>query len=157
MSKKTFYLRNEDIKANACRFISTLPIDQEKPFKLVIGEEDKKTREQEEMYHAQIGDIAKQYRHGGRQWGEEDMKRLLIDAFHHDTKGDEDLAAEWKKYGGMTLAPAIGREGFVALGIQSRKFTRKLGSAFIEWLNAFAAENDVEFKRVAFCGFEEGK
>src|SRR3546814_13337195 len=44
-----------------------------------------KSRQQEEHYHALIGDIAKQYQHAGRTWDDEDMKRITLDAFKHET------------------------------------------------------------------------
>lgn len=103
----------------------------------------RKTRAMEEKYHAQINDIARQFTHCGRKWEAEDMKRLLVDSFRHETKGDPDLAPLWAEMGEMHLAPALGRDGFVALGIQTRKFPKRLGSAFIEWLNAFGAENNI--------------
>src|SRR3546814_12942470 len=49
-----------------------------------------KSRQQEEHYHALIGDIAKQYQHAGRTWDDEDMKRILVDAFKHETKRSEE-------------------------------------------------------------------
>jgi hypothetical protein len=111
----------------------------------VVIREPRKSREQEEKYHAQIGDIARQYTHVGRKWSDEDMKRLLVDAFKEDTKRDPDLGPLWLEMGDMRLVPAIGRDGFVALGDQTRRFPKKLASAFIEWLNAFGAENDIEW------------
>lgn len=102
-----------------------------------------KSREQEEHYHALIGDIADQYEHFGRKWGEEDMKRLLVDAFKHETRDDPDLVGCWKDMGDLRLIPAIGRDGFVPLGDQTRRFPKKLACAFITWLLAFMFENGV--------------
>lgn len=105
---------------------------------------DTKTREMEKKYHAQIRDIAKQYRHAGREWDEDSMKRLMIDAFKHATKDDPDYAESWRKMGSIRLVPAIGHDGFVALGEQSRKFDKNLATGFIEFLNWFMAENNIE-------------
>ena len=44
-----------------------------------------KTREQEEKYHAMIGEIAKQAQHIGSRWSSEDFKRLLIDQWANET------------------------------------------------------------------------
>ena len=44
-----------------------------------------KSREQEEKYHAIIGDIAKQAQHMGAKWDAEDWKRLLVDKFLRET------------------------------------------------------------------------
>lgn len=108
-----------------------------------------KSRDQEKLYHAQIGDIARQYVHAGRKWDAEDMKRLLVDAFRRDTKDDENLRAYWQLFGEMRLAPAIGADGFVALGYPTRRFAKPLASAFIEWLYAFGAEVGVSWSREA--------
>ena len=94
-------------------------------------------------FHAQIADIAKQDHLLGKTLDAESWKRLLIDAFKHDTKGDPDLAEEWAKFGEMQLLPALNHAGFVAVGEQSRTFTVKLASAFIEWLNAYAVEGGI--------------
>lgn len=108
-----------------------------------------KTREQEKLYHAQIGDIARQYAHAGRKWESEDMKRLLVDAFRRDTKDDQDLRDLWATFGEMRLAPAIGADGFVALGYPTRRFPKRLASAFIEWLYAFGVEAGISWSKDA--------
>lgn len=99
-----------------------------------------KSRDQEERYHAMIADIAKQFVHAGRKWHRDDMKRLLIDQFRRDTVKDPDLADEWRRVAPFDIAPSIDGAGVVALGAQSRRFGKKLASAFIEWLFAFGAE-----------------
>lgn len=111
---------------------------------VAVFQQAPKSRPQEAMYHALIDDIARQYTHAGRKWEAEDMKRLLVAAFKHDTKDDADLAPLWREMGEIELAPAIAGGGFVLLGTQTKKFPRKLATAFIEWLNAFAAENGIE-------------
>lgn len=103
-----------------------------------------KSRPQEEKYHAIIGEIAAAERLYGKKLSPESWKRLLIDAFKHATKDDPDLNAEWDKFGGVEVLPALNHPGFVMVGEQSRKFSKKLASAFIEWLLAFqsGAERD---------------
>lgn len=105
----------------------------------------KKSRDQEEHYHALIGDIADQYQHFGRKWEQEDMKRLLVAAFKHDTKDDPEFAKLWRQMGDVRLAPALSGygDGFVTLGDQTRRFPVKLAAAFITWLYAFMFENGV--------------
>lgn len=106
-----------------------------------------KSRDQEAKYHAMFGDIADQVDHCGQKFDAETWKRLLVDAFHHETKGDPDLAEDWRKVAGdMQFVPALNHPGVIVLGQQTRHFTRKLASAFIEWLYAFGAENDVAWK-----------
>lgn len=103
----------------------------------------KKSRIQEERYHAMIGDIARQWEFCNRLWDAEDMKRLLIDQFRRDTIRDDDFTDLWKSMGQVEMAPAIDGSGVVAMGIQSRRFPKKLATAFIDWLYAFGAERDV--------------
>lgn len=105
--------------------------------------EPRKSREQEEKYHAMIGDIAKQYLFCERRWDAEDMKRLLIDQFRRDTANDDEFRELWKQLRKTDLAPSLDGSGVVALGIQSKRFPKKLASAFIEWLFAFGAEHDI--------------
>jgi hypothetical protein len=106
-----------------------------------------KSRDQEEKYHAMIGDIAEQWHYHGRKWTSEDMKRLLVDAFKHETLANpanyEGFDRLWRQVGELKLAPAIGRDGFVALGEQTRRFPSKLANAFISWLQAFGDEQGV--------------
>lgn len=104
-----------------------------------------KSREQERRYHAMIADISHQFEHCGRRWDAEDMKRLLIDQFRRDTKNDPALRDEWVKVAPLDMAPSLDGSGVVMLGVQSRKFGKKLATAFIEWLYAFGAENDVRW------------
>lgn len=92
-----------------------------------------------------IGEIAKQWEFCGRHWDAEDMKRLLVDQFRRDTKDDPDLREEWAGVVSVDLAPSIDRMGTVLLGIQTRKFSKKLASAFVEWLYAFGANEGVVF------------
>jgi len=107
--------------------------------------EPSKTRAQEERYHAMIGDIAKQVPIMGRRLHRDSFKRLLVDAFKHETKNDPELEPEWRKLGEYTVLPALNHDGFVVLGEQTRRFSKKLGTAFIEWLFAFGAEHNVRF------------
>ena len=91
-----------------------------------------KTREQEEKYHAMIGDIAKQAQHMGAKWSAEDWKRLLVDQFMRDC-GDS---------GGMVI-PNLDSTGIVQLGFQTRNFTKEHASEFVEWLYSWSANNGI--------------
>jgi hypothetical protein len=92
-----------------------------------------KSRDQEEMYHAIIGHIAKQASHLGAKWSAEDWKRFLVWQFA-------------KEVGISTgkLVPSLDGTGIVQLGIQTRKFTKDQASQFTEWLLAWAAQNGIE-------------
>jgi hypothetical protein len=93
-----------------------------------------KSREQEEKYHSMFGEAAKQAQHLGASWGADDWKRLLIDKFARETG---------RTHG--KVIPNLDMTGVVEVGVQSRKFTVKDGSEFIEWLHAWGAENGIEF------------
>ena len=94
-----------------------------------------KSREQEEKYHAIIGDIAKQAQHMGAKWSAEDWKRLLVDQFVRE-----------EGIGIGKVVPNLDGTGIVALGFQTRNFTKEQGSQFIEWLYAWGATNGITFE-----------
>jgi hypothetical protein len=95
--------------------------------------QESKTRDQEEMYHAMIGKIAKQAQHQGARWDAESWKRFLVDQW----------AADSDRKAGRVVASLDG-ERVVQLGLQTRKFTKEDGSEFIEWLFSWAAQNGVD-------------
>jgi hypothetical protein len=102
--------------------------------KLILTiEQESKSRDQEEMYHALIGHIAKQASHLGAKWSAEDWKRFLVWQFA-------------KEVGISTgkLVPSLDGTGIVQLGLQTRKFKKDEASQFTEWLLAWAAQNGVE-------------
>ena len=105
--------------------------------KLVLMiEKESKSRDQEEMYHSIIGQIAKQASHLGAKWSAEDWKRFLVWQFA-------------KEVGISTgkLVPSLDGTGIVQLGLQTRKFKKDESSQFIEWLLAWAAQNEVEIEQ----------
>lgn len=95
-----------------------------------------KSREQEEKYHALIGDIARQAQHLGATWDAESWKRLLVDQFCRDNN---------IKTG--TVIPNLSGDGIVQLGFQTKKFTKEQASEFVEWLYAWGTENGVSFEK----------
>jgi hypothetical protein len=143
MSKRVFFLVSDQARGNCKRAIDDPAYDGWK----VAMTAPMKSRDQEERYHAMIGEIALQYTHCGRKWDAEDMKRLLIDQFKRDTINDPDFKDLWAAVGSVDMAPALDGSGVVMLGTQSRKFPKALATAFIEWLFAFAADAGVEFSQ----------
>ena len=91
-----------------------------------------KSREQEEKYHAMIGDIARQAQHLGAKWSLEDWKRLLVDQFLRETEDKQ-----------SKIVPNLDGSGIVQLGLQTRNFTKEQANEFIEWLYAWSAENGI--------------
>ena len=94
-----------------------------------------KSRDQEEKYHAMIGEIAKQAQHLGAKWDSESWKRLLVDQFCKDNG---------LKTG--AVIPNLAGDGIVQLGQQTRKFTKEQASEFVEWLHAWGATNGIHFE-----------
>lgn len=141
MSRRVFHLVHDEARQRCAAYAEREAPDGA----LVTFRQAPKSRIQEEKYHAMIGDIAEQYSHAGRKWDDEDMKRLLVAAFKHETKGDPDFVDLWREMGEIELAPAIAGGGFVLLGTQTKRFPKKLATAFIEWLYAFGAENDIRW------------
>jgi len=95
----------------------------------------RKSRPQEEMYHALIGQIATQAQHMGAKWDAESWKRFLIDQWAHET--------------GRSLGkvmPSLDGERVVQLGIQSRKFSKEESIEFIDWLMAWGNLHGVDLK-----------
>ena len=100
--------------------------------KLTIEVKDaSKSREQEEKYHAIIGDIAKQAQHMGAKWDAETWKRLLVDKYCREIGINSQIMAN------------LDSDGLVQLGFQTRKFTKEQASEFVEFLQAWAANNGV--------------
>lgn len=95
-----------------------------------------KSREQEEKYHAIIGEIAEAARKQGKDWDAEDWKRLLLEQFATDTS---------RPVG--KLLPSLDGKRLVQTVIQSRKFDTTDAGEFIEWLHAWCATNGVELSQ----------
>ena len=104
--------------------------------KLTIEVKDaSKSREQEEKYHAIIGDISKQAQHMGSKWDAEDWKRLLVDKFLRETG-----------FRSSPIIPNLDGTGIVQLGFQTRNFSKEHASEFVEFLLAWCANNGIELK-----------
>lgn len=92
-----------------------------------------RSNEQNEKFHAIIGDIAKQAKHIGSKWDAEDWKRLLVDKFLRET-GFKD----------SQIIPNLDGSGIVQLGFQTRNFSKEHASEFVEFLLAWCADNGIE-------------
>lgn len=141
VDKRTLLLREEANRERAIIILQRLPIDPERPVRVVIDDPlPSKSRDQEALYHILISDIADQYQHAGRKWDMESMKRILLEQFRRDTVKDPDCAHLWSSMGSLEMVPSFDGQGVVVLGVQSRKFPMKLASVFVEWLYALGAE-----------------
>jgi len=95
-----------------------------------------KSREQENLYHAMIEEIAKQASHLGAKWDAEDWKRLLLNEFAKQINLPQ-----------RRIVPSLDGSGIVQLGLQSRKLTKEQASEFVEFLYAWGAEHGVTFEQ----------
>ena len=108
-----------------------------KPLRMEIKPESK-SRDQEQKYHAMLGEIAAQASHLGAKWDAEDWKRLLVDLFAKET-GIQ----------GGKIIPSLDSTGIVQLGLQTRNFTKEQAMEFITFLEMWGANNGITFKTVA--------
>jgi hypothetical protein len=131
---KTFYLRHSEARRLCAEFVLKIAPHGCR----VRCDEPAKKREQEDKYHAMIGDIANQIEHLGRRWDADDMKRLLIDEFAEEMR----LVGTPLHHDGRVIPSLDGRR-IVQLGIQSRDFYVNEASQFIEYLYKVGAERDV--------------
>ena len=142
-------LKGDEQKERALAAIRNLPLDPDRPLRIVIDDPmPAKSRIQEQKYHAMIGEISRVFTHAGRKWSAEDMKRLLVDQFKRSTINDPDIAPLWQSMGVVEMAPALDGSGVVVLGVQTRKFPMRLAKIFIEWLTAVGVEIGVEFHEI---------
>lgn len=102
-----------------------------------------KTREQEERYHAMIGDIAKGVQHINQNFDAETWKRLLIDQFKRDTLKEPQCCAEYWARNQLSVIPSLDGSAVVVLGEQSRRFPKAVASVFVEWMHAWGADHSV--------------
>jgi len=99
---------------------------------------ESKSRDQEEKYHAMIGEIAAQAQHLGAKWDAESWKRFLV--------------YEFCKQLGLPqgqIVPSLDGSGIVQLGLQTRDFSKEKAAEFITFLEAWGATNGIIFKDVA--------
>ena len=94
-----------------------------------------RSNEQNEKYHAIIGDIAKQAQHMGHKWDAESWKRLMVDKFLRETG-----------FMNSPIIPNLDGTGIIQLGFQTRKFSKEQASEFVEFLLAWCADNGIELK-----------
>lgn len=97
--------------------------------------EDNRSLDQNAMFHALIGQIAKQAQHMGANWDTETWKRLLC----------HEWAKETGRQVGKLVASLDGKD-IVQLGIQTRKFSKQEASEFTEWVLAWGSQNGITFK-----------
>ena len=88
--------------------------------------------QQNKMFHAILGQIAKQAQHLGSTWTTEDWKRLHLYNWSVE-----------RGYPAGQIVKALDGQGIVQLGLQSRKLSKEDCVEFTEYLLAWCAQNGV--------------
>ena len=140
-----FVLRTEDIVSNCLKKIWEL-FRTGQLFEVVIRIFDEKSREQEEKYHAMIGDISRQMLYHGEKLDAESWKRLLVEAFVQVMREMAQAENKPDPFSGQArLLMSLDGQRVVQLGVQTRRFRKDIASEFIEYLYAYGTENGVKF------------
>lgn len=141
VERKTFYLRDVATLARCVQYLQLLTLAVCWKVKITLYK-DPKSREQEEKYHAMIGEIAvARPMYKGVKVDAEDWKRILIDCF---ARYRDELQQPLVGYG--RVVPSLDGVGFVQLGVQSRRFTKEVACDFIEFLYLYAAHAGITFQ-----------
>jgi len=109
-----------------------------------------KSRDQEAKYHAMFADVARQAKFMGEKRDTETWKRLLVDAFARIKAAEGDPVQ-----GVGAIMPNLDGTGFVQLGVQTRRFSKRHASEFIEFLMAWGADNEVAWTDPVPQGYAE--
>ena len=140
-----FIIRTSEIVTRIASLLWKI-LQSETPYEIVIQPYDKKSREQEEKYHAMIGDIARQMKYQGETLDRESWKRLLVEAFVHVMRETAQAENKPDPFGGQArLLMSLDGQRIVQLGVQTRKFRKSVAAEFIEYLYAHGTENGVRF------------
>ena len=109
-----------------------------------------KSRDQEARYHAMFSDVARQVEFMGSMRDAETWKRLLVDAFARVKAAEGDPVQ-----GVGAIMPNLDGSGFVQLGVQTRRFSKRHASEFIDFMYAWGVDNDVQWTEPAPQGIED--
>lgn len=115
---------------------------------LVVDIYEEKTRKQENLLHSCFADFARDALFHGRKVDDEVWKRALLSAFYEATKRDPEFSREWVGRAPQIL-PNLDGDGFFTVEVQSRRFSKRLMSAFIESIYAIGAERGVRWSRTS--------
>lgn len=124
--KQRFFLRSEDIKKNAARFVWELPTDSEKPLVVDIKPMTRSVEQNAKLW-ATLADVADQVEWYGRRLDAESWKHIF--------------SAALKK---QDVVPNLDGTGFVVLGLSTSKMSVAEMRDMLELINAFCAERGVK-------------
>jgi len=150
MTKRTFRLVHQQARQLAAECCMSAPDGH-----IVTIEEPKRSQEQNEKMHAMIADISNSCMFMGRKWDKEEWKRLLVDAFVRTMRENAKAEGKPDPFGGKgELIPALDGQGFVQLGVQTRRFGKRIASEFVEYLYAWGSANGAVWKESCQWGEE---
>lgn len=140
--KQVFILAHHEARRRAMQAVADAPDG----FSVTVAE-PKKKREQEEKYHAMIGEIAAHCLHHGRKLNPESWKRLLVEAMVYILRDEARAQGEPDPFPQEAkLLPSLDGMRIVQVEVLTRNFTVSQGSKFIDYLYAFGAERGVQFR-----------
>lgn len=99
-----------------------------------------KSREQERLYHALIGDIARSVEVQGRKYDADVWKALMVDMFTKEMEGQGTPLAHPGR-----VVPSLDGMRTVTVRASTRRFRKQEASDFIEYLYSWGAENGATF------------
>lgn len=123
---KEFRLTHELARTTAINVINQLPVDSERPLRIVI-DEDNRTLAQNRMMWAVLNDIAKQVEWNGEKLTAEEWKHLITANLH-----------------GQKCVKGI-QGGLVFIGQSTRRMNKKAFADVVTCAEQFGAENAVIF------------
>jgi hypothetical protein len=127
---KVFFLRSNELKTNACRFIMSLEPSAEHPLMVSIREMTRNI-EQNDLFHAECTDLAKTQdwpKGSGQMLDKEAWKRLLIAAWERAHKRS------------AQFYPALDGNGMDVVYTRSSNMTKAEMSDLIEYIKWWRAE-----------------
>lgn len=95
---------------------------------------DGRTPEQDRLCHSCYRDLARDALLGGLPATADDWKESLKYSFWLGTKDDDDFKDDWKGRA-PTQVPLVDGDGYVLTPVSSKKFNRRLYSAFITFVH----------------------
>ena len=136
--KQRFFLRSDDIKRNAARFVLELPVDQDKP-PVVDIKPMTRSVEQNAKFHALCSDVARQARYAGRKLSAEQWKVLFVSGHAIATQQ------------GADMVPGLEGE-FVNLRESTASMSVSRMASLIEYVLAWCAQHDITPGNLARLG-----
>lgn len=136
MAVTRFFLRDPGVVINACKFISALLVNSERPWVIEIKEMTRSLA-QNALFWAVMTDIAEQVVWHGRKLAKEDWKHVLSAALYQ-----------------QDVVPNIDGNGFVVLGKSTSKMTVREMRDLIELAQSFGAQQGVKFGDESRRGFD---